>query len=133
MRNSLQIGLITLLLAAGCGNKSDPSPAAEKGKESSGKTSAQITPLSAGGGLDDYPLSAIKPIPDDCTTPSVLLATAPSSVGSSYAWHITRQAFLANQQIHVVQGEPTARGEVHLAPYAYGASSYALVGTCKDG
>ena len=80
-----------------------------------------------------YPLTAIKALPDGCTTPSVILATAPSSVGSSYGWNITRQAFLANQQIKIVGGQPAAPGEVHLAPYDYTGNAYALVATCHDG
>lgn len=80
-----------------------------------------------------YPLDAIKAVPEDCASPEVLLASAPKSVGADYAWNVTRQALLANQQFHVVAGAPSAPGEVELAPYGYNDGAYALVARCKDG
>lgn len=80
-----------------------------------------------------YDLSAIKAIPDNCATPSVILATAPKSVGESYKWNISRQALLANQQLKVVAGPPSAPGQVSLATHVYNDSAFALVAKCKDG
>ena len=80
-----------------------------------------------------YDLAAIKTIPDNCASPSVILATAPMSVGANYPWSVTRQALLANQQFRVVGAAPSTMGEVHLATHAMGASAYALVATCHDG
>ena len=83
-----------------------------------------------------YPLADVKPMADDCATPTVILANAPASVGDSYGWQISRQAFLANQQFTIVSGKPVAPGEVHLSTYHYspfGTTVYALVATCDDG
>jgi hypothetical protein len=75
-------------------------------------------------------------MPNDCATPTVILANAPVSVGDSYGWQVSRQAFLANQQFTIVTGKPTAPGEVHLSAHHYnpfGTAVYALVATCDDG
>lgn len=80
-----------------------------------------------------YPLDAIKAVADDCTSPQVLLATAPKSVGPDYAWHVTRQAMLANQQFKVVNYMPTLPGEVYIGPYGYTDGAFALVARCSDG
>jgi hypothetical protein len=83
-----------------------------------------------------YPLADIKPLAAGCATPAVILANAPASVGDSYGWPISRQAFLANQQLKIVSQQPAAPGEVRLSSYHYnpfGTAVYALVATCSDG
>lgn len=80
-----------------------------------------------------YPRDAIRTIPDSCASPVALLATAPGSVGDDYAWPISRQALLANQQFKVTSGDPAVPGEVQLATYKYNSTAYALVAKCKDG
>jgi hypothetical protein len=83
-----------------------------------------------------YPLGGIHPMADGCATPTVVLANAPASVGDSYGWQISRQAFLANQQFKIVSGQPDDPGEVHLSSYHYnpfGTAVYALVAECSDG
>ncbi len=81
-----------------------------------------------------YPLDGIKTVPDDCPLAKVLLATAPKSVGPDYAWHVTRQALLANQQFKVISGRlPEAPGEIDVIPWGYGENAYALVAFCADG
>jgi hypothetical protein len=80
-----------------------------------------------------YPLDAIKAVADDCVAPQVLLASAPKSVGSDYAWHVTRQAMLANQQFRVVPDPPTAPGEVQITPHSYADGGFALVARCSSG
>jgi hypothetical protein len=138
-----------VLLLAGCGDsKSTPSGGAAKGgpappavtaapaPEATHKPAAQPKPAATAqpaAPQGDYPLSAIRAIPDSCASPAVLLTTAPESAGPSPPWHVTRQAFLANQQFRVVIGAPSAPGEVHLAPYRFKDTAYALVATCKDG
>ncbi len=80
-----------------------------------------------------YPLNVVKTVADDCASAKVLLATAPKSVGADYAWNVTRQAMLANQQFRVVQGAPSVPGEVQIVPYGYTDGAFALVASCKDG
>ena len=76
------------------------------------------------------------PIADNCSTPAVLMTTAPESVGADYAWTWTRQALLANQQFKVVSGSPTAHGEVafevHQASDTF-KNAWVLVAKCHDG
>jgi hypothetical protein len=140
------------LLAQACGNSDSPRPepsntgaqapalkptgtAGGKFATTPANTAAQapqptaptLAPAPAG-----YPLTDIKTIADNCATPMALLATAPESVGDSYAWAISRQALLANQQFRVTGADPAAPGEVHLATYKYN-NAYALIATCKDG
>jgi hypothetical protein len=79
-----------------------------------------------------YSLAAIHTIADACSTPAVVLSTAPKKVGADYPWTVSRQALLANQQFRIVAGPPAVPGEVHLATHAMG-EAYALVATCKDG
>jgi hypothetical protein len=85
--------------------------------------------------LQTYPDIANK-ISDGCTKAYAIAATAPSSVGDSYAWNWTRQAMLANQQFKVVGGEPTGLGEVafelHLADDKW-QRSWVLVARCNNG
>lgn len=102
-------------------------PAVGSGQD--GKPAVVAAPAPAKG----YDLGAIKAIPDNCSSPSVILATAPKSVGPDYEWAISRQALLANQQFKVVGGAPGAPGEVSLAPYQYNDNAYALVARCQDG
>jgi hypothetical protein len=79
-------------------------------------------------------MDGIKTIPDDCTRPEVLLATAPKSVGPDYPWHVTRQALLANQQFKVVhEHPPDAPGQIAVTAWGYGDNAYALVALCADG
>lgn len=76
------------------------------------------------------------PIADNCSTPSVLMTTAPESMGADYAWTWTRQALLANQQFKVVSGSPAAHGEVafevHQASDTF-KNAWVLVAKCHDG
>ncbi|AKT37660.1 hypothetical protein [Chondromyces crocatus] len=96
-------------------------------------TAAPAATAAAAPPAKGYDLSAIKAIPDNCASASVILTSAPKSVGANYDWAISRQALLANQQFRVVHpGPPTSPGEVSLAPYEYG-SAYALVARCSDG
>jgi hypothetical protein len=82
-----------------------------------------------------YPDVANK-IADNCSTPFVIMTTAPNSVGVDYPWTWTRQALLANQQFKVVSGQPSAPGEVtfevHLASDKF-QNAWVLVGKCHDG
>ena len=141
------------LLAAACGNNDSARP--EPG--STGAQAPQPNPPSTGaapgGGqfaaspgqtgnpaspapaapAKGYPRDSIRAIPDSCASPVVLLATAPGSVGDDYAWPISRQALLANQQFKVTSGDPAVPGEVQLVTYKYNSSAYALVAKCKDG
>lgn len=79
-----------------------------------------------------YALTHAKPIPANCATPAVLLASTPLSNGATYAWPITRQTFRVNRQFIIVAGEPKHEKEVHLAPYTYDDNAYGLVATCYD-
>ncbi len=82
-----------------------------------------------------YPDVANK-IADNCSTPWVIMATAPNSVGVDYPWTWSRQAMLANQQFKVVSGKPSVPGEVtfqlHLASDRF-QNAWVLVGQCHDG
>ncbi len=82
-----------------------------------------------------YPDIANK-IADNCSTPFVIMTTAPNSVGADYPWTWTRQAMLANQQFKVVSGEPAGPGEVtfqlHLASDKFN-NAWVLVAKCHDG
>lgn len=85
--------------------------------------------------LQTYPDLPNK-IADSCTTARVIMATAPNSVGPDYPWTWSRQAMLANQQFKVVEGNPSAPGEVtfelHLASDKF-QNAWVLVGKCHDG
>jgi hypothetical protein len=76
------------------------------------------------------------PIADNCASPSVLVTSAPESVGPDYPWTWTRQAMLANQQFKVVSGSPAAHGEVafevHQASDTF-KNAWVLVAKCHDG
>jgi hypothetical protein len=123
MRGSISAAVaLCALLAMGCKGSED-------GKPGGANESADLE----SGKPKGYELSAIKSIPDNCSTPWVVLATAPKSVGESYPWNISRQALLANQQFKVVSGPPSAPGQIALATHSYNDSAYALVATCKDG
>lgn len=82
----------------------------------------------------EYPFKGLATIPDDCKEPSVVLTTAPKSMGWSYDWTWTRQAFHANPQFQIVDwpGKPEKAMQVRLDMYAI-PSGFALVGVCKDG
>jgi Ni/Co efflux regulator RcnB len=75
-------------------------------------------------------------IADSCATASVIMTTAPNSVGIDYPWTWTRQAMLANQQFKIVSGDPRVRGEVafemHLASDKH-QNAWVLVAKCGDG
>ncbi len=75
-------------------------------------------------------------IADNCSTPFVIMTTAPNSVGADYPWTWTRQAMLANQQFKVVSGDPGAPGEVgfdvHQASDKHN-NAWVLVAKCHDG
>ena len=94
---------------------------------------APVAPAAAGQpGGDSYSMGAIKPIADDCKTPSVILATAPKAVGADYHWPWTRQAMYANRQFKVTGTAPTAPGQVQFKVYEQ-ESAYSLVAVCNDG
>lgn len=99
-----------------------------EGTQAAGNDAAKPAPAATG-----YDLSAIKAIPDNCSSPKVLLATAPKSVGADYAWNTTRQAMLANQQFRVVMGAPAIPGQVSLNIYEYGGNAFGVVAVCNDG
>jgi hypothetical protein len=144
----LPLAVCYALLPA-CGNSDsagpDPAktgaPAQSAGSTAGGQLAA--APVGSGAPATPQPTAAAKPvgysladiktIPDSCASPLAILATAPASVGDKYAWPISRQALLANQQFRVTSGDPAVPGEVRLATHKYGDSSYALVATCKDG
>ncbi|HSN98398.1 MAG TPA: hypothetical protein VLS89_08870 [Candidatus Nanopelagicales bacterium] len=154
MKHAMMAGLAALaLIGAGCKGGSDeakPEGAAKQGQApQAGQQVGQQSAAGkqpAGAGAQDgtpavttqvaaqgYDLAAIKTIPDGCASPAVILATAPKSVGPSYEWAISRQALLANQQFKIVDGAPTAPGQISLDPYEYNGSAYALIARCKDG
>ncbi|EYF01264.1 hypothetical protein [Chondromyces apiculatus] len=103
-----------------------PTPGSPATAAALGGAAAAATPTTG------YDLTAIKTIPDSCTTAAVVLASAPKSVGSSYEWSTSRQALLANQQFRVTTQPSPAAGEVFLAPYEM-SGGYALVARCGDG
>jgi hypothetical protein len=80
-----------------------------------------------------YSRALIRPLPDDCATPWVILTTTGEASGDSYAWPVTQQVFRANRQFRIVPGEPLAPQQVHLAPYKYLPTGYALAARCADG
>ncbi|MCC6555060.1 MAG: hypothetical protein IT372_18995 [Polyangiaceae bacterium] len=112
------------LAFAGCKLGADAGSDGAPTKESTDKEG--VTPKG-------YETSSIKAIPDNCSSPWAILATAPASVGANYPWNISRQALLANQQFKVVSGPPTAPGQVSLSTHSYNDSAFALVAQCKDG
>lgn len=143
---------VSSLLAVACGNdgsaKPDPAgtgaqppaprpqatgatPGGGQFAASPAQTGSPATPAPTSG--KGYPRDGLRTIPDSCASPLALLATAPGSVGDDYAWPISRQALLANQQFKVVSGDPTVPGEVQLSTYKYNNTAYALVARCKDG
>ena len=81
-------------------------------------------------------MSAIKPMPDNCKTPYVILSTAPNKVGVDYDWTWSKQTMLANQQFKVVKANPTTVDqvsfEVHLASKRFN-NAWVLVAKCWDG
>lgn len=75
-------------------------------------------------------------IADDCSNASVLMTSAPESVGADYPWTWTRQALLANQQFKVVAGPPAAHGEVSFEVHQASSkfqNAWVLVGKCSNG
>lgn len=82
--------------------------------------------------VQGYALTHAKPIPANCATPAVLLASTPKSNGAAYTWPITHQTFRVNRQFIIVAGEPKREKEVHLAPYTYDDNAYGLLATCYD-
>jgi len=145
-RISLALALCAILVQA-CGDSARPEPSGTapppKATSTAGgqfaatpaKTNepASLQPAPAAAGPKGYSRDGIKTIPDNCASPMTLLATAPASVGDKYAWNISRQALLANQQFRVTAGDPAVPGEVQLATYKYNDTAYALVAKCKDG
>jgi hypothetical protein len=83
-----------------------------------------------------YPLDAITTVADNCASPTVIMASAPESVGADYEWTWTRQAMLANGQYKVVRGEPTAPGQVSFDVHQAGpgfSNAFVLLAKCHDG
>jgi hypothetical protein len=123
-------------LLLGCEDK--PAPAGRATAESNAQTPTTAAATALGAAptaapvATGYSLDGIKTVADNCATPSVVLATAPKSVGASYPWNITRQALLANQQFRVVAGAPAQENEVQLATHTLG-EAFALVAKCRDG
>lgn len=75
-------------------------------------------------------------IADNCSNASVLMTSAPESVGADYPWTWTRQALLANQQFKVVSGTPAGPGEVSFEVHQASSkfqNAWVLVGKCSDG
>lgn len=83
-----------------------------------------------------YAMDGIKTISDTCDKAHVNLVTAPETVGVDYDWTFTRQAMLANQQYHVVDGDPKAPGDVAFQVHQADAkmqNAYVLIARCVDG
>lgn len=111
--------------------KDDAEPAAGGTTKKLGSTGGVTKPED-----QTYPLSAITPVADNCSTPSVIMATAPESVGADYEWTWTRQAMLANGQYKVVRAEPAGPGQVAFDVHQAGAgfsNAFVLVARCHDG
>jgi len=131
------------LLAAACSKSgggdeakptTEPSAKATAPEIKTAEAPAQKPAAVAAPAAQGYDLAAIKSIPDNCSSPTVILATAPRSVGASYPWNISRQALLANQQFKITAEPPSVPGQVSLATYDYGGGgAYALVAKCNDG
>ncbi len=111
----------------------DTKAAADQPKSIDGKAPDQAVNMPS---QQTYPDDAIKPIPDHCAKPFVIMSTAPNRVGQDYPWTWTRQAMLANQQFKVVDGEPAGPGQVtfqlHLASDKF-QNAWVLVAKCADG
>lgn len=83
-----------------------------------------------------YSMDGIKTISDTCSNAHVNLVTAPESVGVDYDWTYSRQAMLANQQYHVVDGDPKVPGDVSFQVHQADAkmqNAYVLIASCADG
>lgn len=87
-----------------------------------------------------YPLDAIKPIADNCSSAKVILTSAPTNDENKYSWTFTRQAMLANQQFKVVSGPPSIPGQVQFLQFESGTKkpdgswpARSLVAFCADG
>ena len=97
----------------------------------SGKTTAPVTSHTQ----QTYATDGFTKIADNCSKPSVVMATAPNSAGADYPWTWARQALLANQQFKVVSSV-TVPGEVsfetHLASSRFN-NAWVLVARCNDG
>lgn len=108
-----------------------PKPETPKVEASSTPDKAVTAPA-----MQSYKLDGIKKIDDACSSPWVIVANAPESVGADYEWKWSKQALIANQQFHVVSGTPSAPGEVafevHQADSAM-SDAWVLVARCNDG
>ena len=87
-----------------------------------------------------YPLDAIKPIADNCSSAKVIMTAAPTNADNKYSWTFTRQAMLANQQFKVVSGPPSVPGQVQFLQFEAGTKKpdgswpqMNLVAFCADG
>jgi hypothetical protein len=134
-----QLGVATLVgtLSVGCTSSGEKTATVERVPAAMTAPSAAASAVAAAPraapSATGYSLAAVKTIADNCSSARAILATAPASVGNTYPWNISRQALLANQQLKVVQGAPTAPGQISLATHTYGASALALVASCADG
>ncbi len=141
-RARLGFALLSPLLLAACdklggGGAGAAASAQPEPPKATGATTAAAAPAGTAqpakpSGPVGYPLGAVKTIPDNCSKPSVILATAPGTVGQDYNWPWTRQAMLANQQFRVVDGPPAGPMQVRFQAYDY-SSAIAVVATCSDG
>lgn len=98
------------------------------------RATSTAAPKSGNPGEGVYSMSNIKTIPDNCAKAHVLMATAP--VTSQTNWAFTRQAVIAHPEFKAGSGRPpTAPGEVQFLEYAYGTDgkNKALVAHCQDG
>lgn len=112
---------------------SAPVSSASAAPASSSAPAAEPGPLDPPPLEVDYPLKGLTVLPDDCKEPSVVLTTAPKSMGWDYDWIWTRQAMHANPQFAILDwpGRPEKPMQVRLDMYAIPAG-FALVGVCKD-
>jgi hypothetical protein len=99
---------------------------------------AMIDRVGCSGGEDrwqppavDYPSVGIKLIADKCAEPTVLLAMGPSTMSLSSEWPWVRQTMVAHPHFVVVDGTPSAAGEVAFAVID-GDKGLTLFARCRD-
>jgi hypothetical protein len=96
---------------------------------------SEKAPAGAGGG--DYPADSIKPIADNCSSASAILASVPKKVvegwkeGQEWTW--ATQALLAHQQFSLRDDATSQSMEVKFLQYDQPGDAVALVAHCHDG
>lgn len=110
-----------------------PAPSAAAAQTAAAGATGASSATPAPSGVDRYPLTAIKSIPDDCRTPAVILSSAPIRLGSGYIWPWARQAMLAHPEFTPLVEPPTAQGQVEFKVFEDDLVGITLVGVCHDG